>query len=109
MESETRLDLRASLLYMKIFLVSLLLVTSAFGQSLSVGIRGGVPFTGALTDLTTNGVDVISRSFSDSNQYIIGPMVELHLPFGLSVEADALYRPLNLSTETQIVPQSTLS
>jgi hypothetical protein len=94
---------------MKIFLVSLFLVTSAFGQSFSVGIRGGVPFTGALTDLTTNGVDVVSRSFSDSNQYIVGPMVELHLPFGLSVEADALYRPLNLTTETQIVPQSTVS
>jgi len=70
-----------------------------------VGIRGGVPFTGALSDLTTHGVDVISRSFSDSNQYIIGPMVELHLPFGFSIEADALYRPLNVATESQVAPQ----
>ena len=93
---------------MKIFLVSLFLLTTAFGQSLSVGIRGGVPFTGALSDLTTHGVDVVSRSFSDSNQYIIGPMVELHLPFGLSIEADGLYRPLNLTTETQIAPQTTV-
>jgi len=105
---ETRLDLRASILYMKIFLVSLFLLTGAFGQSLSVGIRGGVPFTGALSDLTTNGVDVVSRSFSNSNQYIIGPMVELHLPFGLSIEADGLYQPLNLTTETQVVPQTTV-
>jgi hypothetical protein len=93
---------------MKILLVSLFLLTNAFGQSLSVGIRGGVPFTAALSDLTTNGADVVSRSFSNSNQYIIGPMLELHLPFGLSVEADGLYRPLNLTTETQIVPQTTV-
>lgn len=93
---------------MKIFLVSLFLLTSAFGQSVSVGIRGGVPFTGALSDLTTRGVDVISRSFSDSNQYIIGPMVELHLPLGFSIEADGLYRPLNVATESQVAPQTTV-
>jgi hypothetical protein len=73
-----------------------------------VGLRGGVPFTGALSDLTTHGVDVVTRSFSDSNQYIVGPMVELHLPLGLSVEADALYRPLNLTTENQVLPQPTV-
>jgi hypothetical protein len=88
--------------------VCLFLVMGVSGQSLSVGVRGGVPFTGALSDLTTHGVDVISRSFSDSNEYIIGPMVELHLPFGLSIEADALYRPLNLTTENQVVPQPTV-
>ena len=93
---------------MKIFVVSLFLVIGAFGQSLSVGIRGGVPFTGALSDLTTHGVDVISRSFSDSNEYIIGPMVELHLPLGLSIEANALYRPLNVTTENQVAPQLTV-
>jgi hypothetical protein len=93
---------------MKIFVVSLFLVTSAFGQSLSVGIRGGVPFTGALSDLTTHGVDIVTRSFSDSNEYIIGPMVELHLPLGLSIEADGLYRPLNVATETQVSPQLTI-
>jgi hypothetical protein len=93
---------------MKIFLVSLFLLTSAFGQSVSVGIRGGVPFTGALSDLTTHGVDVISRSFSDSNQYIVGPMVELHLPLGFSIEADGLYRPLNVATESQVAPQTTV-
>jgi hypothetical protein len=93
---------------MKIFLVSLCLLTGAFGQSVSVGIRGGVPFTGALSDLTTHGVDVISRSFSDSNEYIIGPMVELHLPLGFSIEADGLYRPLNVTTESQVAPQTTV-
>ena len=39
--------------------------------------------------------------FSASKNYVVGPMVELNLPFGLAVEADALYRPLNVTTETQ--------
>src|SRR5579871_3248738 len=33
-------------------------------------------------------------------------MVELNLPFGLSVEADALYRPLTLTTETRVLPMN---
>ena len=70
--------------------VSLFFLSSAFGEILSVGVRGGVPFTGALSDLTTHGVDIVTRSFSDSNQYIVGPMVELHLPLGLSIEAGRL-------------------
>jgi hypothetical protein len=94
---------------MKIFGVSLLLLSSAFGADVfSVGVRGGVPFTGALSDLTTHGVDIITKSFSDSNRYIVGPMVELHLPLGFSIEADGLYRPLNVVVQTQILPQTTI-
>lgn len=36
-----------------------------------------------------------SRSFRASRNYLIGPTVEVHLPLGLSVEADALYRPVS--------------
>jgi opacity protein-like surface antigen len=39
------------------------------------------------------------RQFSASDEYLIGPMVELHLPLGFSVEADALYHPLDLTQE----------
>ena len=84
----------------------LLFASPAFAQHLSVGIKGGVPLTGAFSDTTVRGVDLISRSFSDSKQYIIGPMVELRLPFGLGVEADALYHPLNFATENRLVPQN---
>ena len=54
------------------------------GQIFSVGIKAGVPFTDALSN-------------SSSKNYIVGPMVELHLPLGLAVEADGLYRPLNFA------------
>ena len=40
------------------------------------------------------------RTFSESKQYIVGPMIELHLPLGFSVEADGLYHPLNLAITT---------
>jgi hypothetical protein len=81
-----------------------LLGGAAFAQPFSVGVKGGVPFTGAFSDVTTMGVDVVTRTFSESNQYIVGPMIELHLPLGLSVEADGLYRPLNFASENRVTP-----
>lgn len=85
-----------------------LLAPLCFGQHLlSVGLKGGVPASDAFSDQTTHGVDVITHSFSESKNYVIGPMAELRLPFGFSVEADALYRPLNLSIVTTVLPQPT--
>jgi opacity protein-like surface antigen len=39
---------------------------------------------------------------STTNRYIIGPTAELHLPFGLGVELDALYRHVNYSGSTTL-------
>ena len=71
---------------------------------LSVGVKGGVPLTDALSDRVFNGGDVIERVFSDSKNYVVGPFVEINLPLGLSVEADALYRPLNVTSVTRVLP-----
>ena len=90
------------------FTLLFLTLGSLSAQHLSIGIKGGVPITGAFSDFTENGVNTITHTFSDSNQYVIGPMIELHLPLGLSVEADGLYRPLNLATETRIVPSTVI-
>jgi hypothetical protein len=57
----------------------------ACGQLFSVGIKAGVP----LNDGFTNSDSLLS---STTNRYIIGPQIELRLPFHLGVEADALYR-----------------
>jgi hypothetical protein len=76
-------------------LLSLLISPFTFaGQLLSVGVKAGLPFTDAFNSFTSGSYS----SFSNSKNYIVGPMVELHLPLGLSVEANALYRPLNLTT-----------
>jgi hypothetical protein len=81
----------------------------AFAQHLfSFGIKGGFPLTDPLSTDTFNSVDVVTHVFSASKNYVVGPMVELNLPFGLAVEADALYRPLNLTTETQLVSSPSL-
>jgi hypothetical protein len=72
---------------------------------LSVGIKGGVPLTDAFSDHTAMGVDTLTHTFSDSKEYVIGPTVELTLPFGFAIEADALYRPLSLATDNTVFPQ----
>jgi hypothetical protein len=74
----------------------------------SFGIKGGFPLTDPLSDDTFHSVDVVTHAFSDSKNYVVGPMVDLNLPFGLAVEADALYRPLNLTTETHLVSSPSL-
>lgn len=93
--------------------------SSAFAQlPISLGLKGGVGLTDAFQS-TTNAQTQISagtslvpaststRFYSDARDYIIGPFVELRLPFGLGAEADALYRPLSFATQTGTVTTST--
>jgi opacity protein-like surface antigen len=64
------------------------------GQIFSAGIKGGVPLNDFLNT-------VQSQNFSfdpSSNRYIIGPTAELHLPFGLGIEVDALYRHMSYTS-----------
>ena len=57
-------------------------------QSFSFGIKAGVPLTGFFGGSGTAQYPYTS----DTSRYLIGPTVELRLPFGLGVEFDALYR-----------------
>lgn len=69
---------------MKPFLL-LLLGGTAWAQPFSAGLKAGLPLTDFLNEV--QGI-----SSTDTNRYLFGPEVELRLPFGLSVEFDALYR-----------------
>lgn len=90
---------------MRLLVAFLFLGLVANAQLLSFGIRGGVPLTDAYSSVTTTtSPDSFVKVFSQSKEYQIGPMVELHLPFGLAVEADALYHPLNLATQIYNAP-----
>ncbi|HEV2444695.1 MAG TPA: hypothetical protein VGS58_02180, partial [Candidatus Sulfopaludibacter sp.] len=66
----------------------------SYGQHITIGVKSGIPLTDAFSDQTTHGVDTIAHSFSASKDFVIGPVIELGLPLGFAVEADALYRPL---------------
>ncbi|MBL8238634.1 MAG: outer membrane beta-barrel protein [Bryobacterales bacterium] len=70
-------------------------VAAVNAQNIGYGVRGGVPLndfikadskTGALTGVVTGKGNVI-----------IGPMLDIRLPLGLGIEADALYRRWNVA------------
>ena len=61
---------------------------SAWAQLFSYGVRAGVPLNNFLDAAK-------SQQFAfntTTNRYIVGPMAELHLPFGFGIEFDILYR-----------------
>jgi opacity protein-like surface antigen len=79
----------------------LLATTPAFSQLFSYGVKGGVP----LTDFVDAASGTNAAGFIDfathTNRYIIGATGELHLPFGLSIEVDVLYRHFNYQEASQ--------
>ena len=65
--------------------------SAAFCQPFSFGVKLGVP----LTDFF-NTVGSSNFTFNaTTDRYIVGPTAELHLPLGLGVEVDALYRHMS--------------
>jgi opacity protein-like surface antigen len=73
--------------------------TAAFSQPFSFGVKAGVPLTDFLST-------VQSPNFgfnSNTKRYIVGPTVELRLPFGLGIELDALYRRLDYTSSGNLV------
>jgi hypothetical protein len=85
-------------LFSKLSLSLLFLSAGAFAQlPFGLGIKAGVPITDGFSKTQ---LDPSTYAASNSRNYIVGPMVELRLPFHLAVEADALYRPLNVTTTT---------
>jgi opacity protein-like surface antigen len=74
---------------MKFGLGCLLFLSAAAAQNLGLGVKGGVPFTDVLETSRSFG----SQTFqAKTNRYTVGPTLEIRLPFGLSVEFDALYK-----------------
>jgi len=69
------------------------------GQPLSVGVKGGIPFTDFLE--TVSGDRALLSS--SQNHYIVGPTFELRLPAGFAVEIDLLYRRFSYNLTTTLV------
>lgn len=66
-----------------------------FAQPLGFGIKGGLP----LNDLFDTRGGVQASAFNtETKRYIFGPTVELRLPAGFAIEADALYSRAKFSS-----------
>jgi hypothetical protein len=68
----------------------------ALAQPFLYGVKGGVPLTDFISAAQSGNVVYTTVP----NRYIIGVAGELHLPLGLGVEVDALYRHLNYATNS---------
>jgi len=58
-------------------------------QPISFGVKAGVPLTDFIDTVSNNPS---FSAFTNSKQFILGPMIELHLPWGFAIEGDVLYR-----------------
>jgi opacity protein-like surface antigen len=88
--------------------LSLLLCAAAFtaaAQPISVGVKVGVPINDALDALKGNQ----SAYVSNTHRYLVGPTVQLNLPFRFSVEVDALYKRLGYQFDQFAGPGSPTS
>lgn len=68
-----------------------------FAQSVSIGALGGIRLTddirsGQINESFTDRFSAAGGTTSESKRYVVGPTVELELPFSLALEFDALYR-----------------
>ena len=63
-------------------------------QPIGFGVKGGVPFTDAF-DVASGRTSQFSFQ---TQRWIVGPQVELRLPLGFAVEADALYSKLQFNS-----------
>ena len=84
---------------MKSLCLLLVCAAGAWAQPFGAGIKAGVPFTDF-----TNAVQSGQFNFTSTTQrYVVGPMFELRLPFGLGIEFDALYRHFQFSGTSTLV------
>jgi hypothetical protein len=80
--------------------VVFMFAANAVAQTLgpvSIGVKAGIPITDAFSHMQVGSQQAL---YSNSANYILGPSIELRLPYQLSVEFDALYRPLTFGTST---------
>jgi len=70
-----------------------------WAQPFAFGVKGGLPLTDFFHAVSSEGATLQSNS----TNFILGPTFELHLPAGLGVEVDALYRHFNYKASANLV------
>lgn len=81
--------------FMRLLALLGLTAATALAGPFSFGLRAGVPLTDFVNAVSTSDFQTSTLT----NRYIIGPSVELRLPFGFGVEFDALYRHFSYTSQ----------
>src|SRR5262245_41241381 len=81
---------------MKYLVTFLLAAGAAFSQPFGAGIKGGVPLTDFVSAAGNGNLSYLAHT----NRYVVGPFVELRLPFHLGIEFDALYRRIDYTASS---------
>lgn len=81
-------------------LVILCFVIPALAQPLSISAVGGYRFTGDPPTFV---------NIWESKHYLVGPMLEVRLPLGFAVEADALYSRLDFTSYNPMIANVTVA
>ncbi len=76
--------------------LALLIPWTLSADAISVGFRGGVPLSDAFSTSTSN----LIRYRSIPKRYTFGPTFQIHLPAGLGITFDALYRKASYEEQT---------
>ncbi len=87
---------------MKLSLLLCSLTIAAAAQPVSIGVKAGVPITDALDAARGNQAAYVSHT----HRYLIGPTVQLNLPFRFSIEVDAIYKRLGFDYDQFAGPGS---
>jgi hypothetical protein len=90
-------------------LISCLFAISLPAQDwIAIGVKGGAPLTDPFRNLTSSinlGADTqVNKIYSGPRSFLIGPTIEVKLPFGLTAEADALYGQMSLRNSSTSGP-----
>src|SRR6185437_11908364 len=73
----------------KLILAGLVTAAAMYGQGISVGLIGGVPFHDLENTTTISGIEYLPSG----PNFTVGPTVQINLPLHLQVEFDAIARP----------------
>src|SRR6266566_5210391 len=84
---------------MRSILLLLAGATAVLAQPISFGVKAGVPLTDFIDAANGSRTSVSTTT----NRYIVGPTVELRLPAGFGIEADALYRHFRFNSTDNLL------
>jgi len=90
---------------MRSLLVALFLPAACSAGLFSIGAIVGTPLTDVTQTTTINGINYLKNS----DLYTFGPTLQVNLPAGFRVEADALYRPIAYQIATSASSSSNVS